>query len=627
MRRWMSCAAITLTAAMTAFTPGVVADPVASVAEATWSGSQLRMSVLAKSVPLGEDLTKSAVRVSVRGTTVAGTVRYAESSISNTTTAQSMMIVIDSSGSMTGDKQRATNRAVSQFLAIAPANAQIGVVSFSRTARLLTAPTTDRAAVLNAVAGLKSSGDTALFDAVTLAANALGDSKPCTLLVLTDGQDTTSKASLADTEQVLSSGVCAASFVGLQTDKPTFTLLQLLAVAGRGRAFTAADADGIAGVFVQSLTTTNAAIEIVADFPAGFPNRDQAISIDLSISGIHVGLTARAAPVGPPAASPVTSTVLFSLAATVFASIFLLIWLLTEGTDRARRRRVDALITEYAMRRVESGAAPHEDTVVETLEDLIRPILVKSKRSAPLALRLEGAGLDLSAEAWTLIRLGLSLVFAIIAGVASGTAVTALAVGVPAGFMAPQAWLNRRRAKRCKRFEEGLPDALMLMASSLRSGFSLDQAIVAASDQAESEVSGELRRAVQEIRIGSPLEAALDRIADRTDSSDFRWVVTALRIQRKSGGNLAELLITVSHTVRQRAQMGREVAALTAEGRLSAYVLIGLPIVLFAFIMLTQPSYLEPLWMTSTGLLLSGSGVVMLLVGWLAMKRLIRVDV
>ena len=626
MRRWMSCAAITLTAAV-ALAPGVIADPVASVTEAAWSGSQLRMSVLAKSVPLGEDLGKSAVRISVGGTTVDGTVQYAESSITNTTTAQSMMLVIDSSGSMTGDKQRATNRAVTQFLAIAPENAQIGVVSFSRTARLLTAPTTDRATVLNAVAALKSSGDTALFDAVTLAAHVLGDSRPCTLVVLTDGQDTTSKASLADTEHVLSSGMCAASFVGLQTDKLTFKSLQELAAAGRGRAFTAADAEGIAGVFAQSLTTTNAAIEITADFPAGFPHRDQAISVDLSINRIHVGFTARAEPVGPPAASPVTSTVLFSLAATVFGAIFLLIWLLTEGTDRARRRRVDALIAEYAMRRIESTGVVHEDTVVETLEDLIRPILAKTKRSAPMALRLEGAGLNLSAEAWTLIRLGLSLVFAIIAGIASGTAVTALAVGVPAGFIAPQTWLNHRRAKRCKRFEEGLPDALMLMASSLRSGFSLDQAIVAASDQAESEVSGELRRAVQEIRIGSPLEAALDRIADRTDSSDFRWVVTALRIQRKSGGNLAELLITVSHTVRQRAQMGREVAALTAEGRLSAYVLIGLPIVLFAFLMLTQPSYLEPLWKTSTGLMLSGSGVVMLLVGWLTMKRLIRVDV
>jgi tight adherence protein B len=279
------------------------------------------------------------------------------------------------------------------------------------------------------------------------------------------------------------------------------------------------------------------------------------------------------------------------------------------------------------MRRIESAAEQREDSVVETLEDLIRPVLARTKRSAPLAVQLDGAGLDMTAELWTLIRVGLSLVLATLAGVLSGSAATAIAVGIPLGFVAPQMWLKRRRRKRSRNFEEGLPDALMLMASSLRSGFSLDQAIVATSDQAENEVSTELRRAVQEIRIGSPLEAALDRIAERMDSSDFRWVVTALRIQRKSGGNLAELLITVSHTVRQRAQMSREVAALTAEGRLSAYVLIALPLVLFAFLMLTQPTYLEPLYKASVGLMLTAVGVAMLLIGWLLMKKLVQVDV
>jgi tight adherence protein B len=627
VRRMMSCAAITLVAAVTALAPVAAADPVASVTSATWQGYQLHLSLLAKSVPMGQDLTQSVAKVTVAGTTVDATVQYSKNSLPDETAAQSIMLVIDSSGSMTGDRQKATNRAVTQFLDSAPTNAQIGVVAFSKTARLLTAPTADRSKVLQAVDQLKSSGDTALYDAVTLAAHVLGDAKPCTLLVLTDGQDTTSKATLGGTEQLLSNSVCSASFIGLQTDKAAFKSLELLAAAGHGRAFTAADSAGIAGVFVQSLTTTNAAIDVIADFPANFPDRNRAISVDLSIDSIHVGLTARADPVGTIASGTVTSTVLFSLAATVFAAIFLLVWLLTEGTDRARRRRVDTLIAEYAMRRVEHPDAVHEDTVVETLEDLIRPILARTKHSVPMGLRLDGAGLNLSAEAWTLIRLGLALALSVFAGVASGSAVTALAVGFPAGFAGPQFWLSRRHAKRCKRFEEGLPDALMLMASSLRSGFSLDQAILAASDQAESEVSTELRRAVQEIRIGSPLEAALDRIADRTSSSDFRWVVTALRIQRKSGGNLAELLITVSHTVRQRAQMGREVAALTAEGRLSAYVLIGLPIVLFAFLMLTQPAYLEPLWQTPLGLMVSGGGIVMLLIGWVLMKRLIKVEV
>ena len=626
MRRWLVGGALAMSALLALSVPSA-ADPVASVTTAAWHGSRLTINMLAKSVPLGIEQATVTADVTVAGVTVPANISYATSEVPDTATVQSLMLVIDSSGSMTGARQRATNRAVAKFLASAPSNAEIGVVAFSKKARLLTAPTTDHERVRTLVNSLRPAGDTAVYDAVSLAVHVLGDAKPCTVLVLTDGEDTASRQPIGSVEDALTKSPCTASFVGLQTDEKVLGSLERLAAAGRGRAFTAADAEGIAGVFVQSFTTANASIAVEADFPANFPDRNRAISINLTINDAHVGLTARAAHVGPAETNLVTSATLMTLAAVLFVSMFLLVWLLTEGTDRARRRRVESLINEYAMRRVESSEPQQEDTVLETLEDFIRPVLEKTNRTAPLTVQLDGAGLNMTPELWTLIRAALALFLAIIAGIGSGSMAAALIVGVPIGFMAPQAWLARRRVKRGKAFEEGLPDALMLMASSLRSGFSLDQAIVAASDQAENEVSVELRRAVQEIRIGSPLEAALERIAERMNSSDFQWVVTALRIQRKSGGNLAELLITVSHTVRQRAQMGREVAALTAEGRLSAYVLIGLPIALFAFLMLTQPKYLEPLYQTSMGLMISGVGVVMLIIGWLLMKKLVQVDV
>ena len=603
------------------------ADAVASVTSATWHESRLTLNVLAKSVPRGIDGSLVAANVTVAGTTVAAQLSYAATDVPDTSTVQTVMLVIDASGSMTGERQAATTKAVSAFLDAAPLSAEIGVVAFSGTARLVTRPTSDHAAVLTAVQGLKPSGDTALYDAVGLAASVLGNRNPCTMLVLSDGEDTSSRKSLAQVEAALTDSQCTASFVGLRTNPKAFASMEELAAAGRGRAFKANDAQGISGVFIQSFTTTNASIAIVADFPIGFADRNRAISIDLALADLHVGLTARARAVDEPVTNAVTSATIMSLAAIMFVSVFLLIWLLTEGTDRARRRRVDALITEYAMRRVESSDAVHEDTVIETLEDLIRPALAKTKYVSATAVEIDGAGLDVSVELWTLIRIALGLVLAGILGVATGGLGAALLLGLPLGLMLPQMWLSRLRAKRSRNFEQGLPDALMLMASSLRSGFSLDQAIVATCDQADSEVAVELRRAVQEIRIGAPLESALERIAVRMASADFQWVVTALRIQRKSGGNLAELLITVSHTVRQRAQMSREVAALTAEGRLSAYVLIGLPIALFGFLLLTQPTYLEPLYKTTIGITITIIGAVMLLVGWLLMKKLVQVDV
>lgn len=604
-----------------------VADPVASVTTASWSDSRLTIDLLAKSVPLGFQAEGLSADITVAGTTVPGNVTFAGVEVPDTSTVQSLMLVIDASGSMTGERQRATTRAVKLFLASAPSNAEIGVIAFSARARVLAKPTTDRDAVLALVSALRPSGDTAIFDAVRLAAKVLADTTPCTMLVLTDGEDTASTADLAAAQSALSGSECTASFIGLQANKATLGSLQDLAEAGRGRVFRAVDAEGIAGVFVQSFTTTNASIAITADFPAGFADRNRTISVDLRLGANHVGLTGRADPVAEDEPEQAPAQVLLTLAGLIFISIFALIWLLSEGSDRARKRRLEILIAEYAMKRVPAGHEPEEDTVLETLEDLVRPVLARTKKVGSLSTQLDGASVNMSPELWTLLRLALALGLALVAGIPSGSPVTAIVVGAPLGWMLPQMWLARRRAKRGKAFEAGLPDALMLMASSLRSGFSLDQAIVAASDQSENEVSKELRRAVQEIRIGSPLEAALERIAERMDSSDFTWVVTALRIQRKSGGNLAELLVTVSHTVRQRAQMGREVAALTAEGRLSAYVLIGLPLVLFAFLMLTQPSYLEPMWKTSMGLMMTAVGVVMLLIGWLLMKRMVKVDV
>lgn len=200
-------------------------------------------------------------------------------------------------------------------------------------------------------------------------------------------------------------------------------------------------------------------------------------------------------------------------------------------------------------------------------------------------------------------------------------------VGAVLGWLLPQRYLEFQRSKRRRAFEAGLPDVLMLIAGSLRSGFSLEQAVASASDQTGSEVAAQLRRAIQEVRLGGTLEESLERVAIRTQSEDVRWVVTALRIQRKSGGNLAELLTTAAMTIRERGALAREVRSLTAEGRLSAYILIGLPIGLFVFLFATRRDYLEPLWTTSTGIMLLVGGLSLTVVGWLWMQKMVKVEV
>jgi tight adherence protein B len=140
-------------------------------------------------------------------------------------------------------------------------------------------------------------------------------------------------------------------------------------------------------------------------------------------------------------------------------------------------------------------------------------------------------------------------------------------------------------------------------------------------------MAAELNRAIAETRLGGVLEDSLDRVADRMGSNDLRWTVMAVRIQQRVGGNLSEVLETTAATIRERASMRRKVVALSAEGRLSAYILIGLPILLFGFLYLVRRPYISLLWTTTPGLVLSVIGVVLMVVGWFWMRSLSKVEI
>ena len=135
----------------------------------------------------------------------------------------------------------------------------------------------------------------------------------------------------------------------------------------------------------------------------------------------------------------------------------------------------------------------------------------------------------------------------------------------------------KRSSRRKKRSSKALPDTLQLMAGSLTAGLSLAQSIDTIVNEGTEPIASEFRRVLVETRLGVSLETALEGVAERFDSKDFAWVVMAINIQRRVGGNLAELLNTVAATIREREYMRRQVAALAAEGKLSAFVLGGLP--------------------------------------------------
>ncbi len=173
---------------------------------------------------------------------------------------------------------------------------------------------------------------------------------------------------------------------------------------------------------------------------------------------------------------------------------------------------------------------------------------------------------------------------------------------------------------------EHLPDTLQLIASALtRAGFSLAQAIDAVVREDLQPIAGEVSRALAEVRLGGNLEDGLDAIADRMDSDDLHWTVTAIRIQQGVGGNLAEILLTIAGTIRERAFLRRHVRALSA--RLSAYVLVALPVLIGIWLFASATQYMRPLYTTPVGELALGAAIVMVVLGTIWMRKMINIKI
>jgi len=192
---------------------------------------------------------------------------------------------------------------------------------------------------------------------------------------------------------------------------------------------------------------------------------------------------------------------------------------------------------------------------------------------------------------------------------------------VPAGILA---YLSVLTARRKSKFDEQLPDTLQMLTGSMRAGHSLLRAIDASARESDAPMSEELSRIVNETRIGRDLGESMAEVSTRTGSEDFGWISQAIEIHREVGGDLAEVLDHVGETIRDRNQIRRQVKALSAEGKMSAAVLMGLPVVLFFALILINGQYAKTFTSTVPGFLMLGAAAVMLTAGGFWLSRLIK---
>jgi tight adherence protein B len=280
------------------------------------------------------------------------------------------------------------------------------------------------------------------------------------------------------------------------------------------------------------------------------------------------------------------------------------------------------------------GAAPTpsplapEDSALESAKVAAAAMLKRNKSlEAKIANRLEGAGSKWRPAEWLLFHAGIFLLSSVVGLLlGAGNLVVGL-IFMALGAIGPWFYLGFRRSRRKKKFERALPDTLQLMSGSLAAGLSLAQSIDTIVRDGMEPVTSEFRKVLVETRLGLSLETALQGVAERFQSKDFAWVVMAINIQRQVGGNLAELLDTVAGTIREREYMRRQVAALAAEGKLSAMVLGGLPPAFLLYLLLANRSYVMVLFTRPIGWAMLGFGAVILSVGIFWMSRVVKVEV
>ena len=237
------------------------------------------------------------------------------------------------------------------------------------------------------------------------------------------------------------------------------------------------------------------------------------------------------------------------------------------------------------------------------------------------------AGLNLRASEFVVICGGVMLIFMLLFFTISSGSLLMGAIGLGIGYLIPILIVKRKISQRRKKFNDQIADALVLISSSLRSGYSFMQAIEMVSREMHPPISEEFYRVLREINLGVTTDEAMNHMAERIDSVDLDLVVTAVLIQRQIGGNLTEILDNIANTIRERVKIAGHIRTLTAQGRMSGIIISLLPVLLGAVIFLLSPGYITPLFTQTAGKFMIIAAVVNELVGIMLIRKIVDIKI
>ena len=595
------------------------------------SGSKFPDRAYALTLPRPTRLTASDVQLTENGRAVSNL------SISQAQGAEArrfgVVLAIDTSGSMHGRPLEAALRATRAFVRHRNPSQPVAVVSFAGDVQVVQGFTTDAAAIDRALQAVRPGrGGSRILDAAVRSVELIRAAKmpSGSAVILSDGADRRSQAPADEVAAAATYANARVYTIGLRSKSSDFGTLNLLAAATRAEFSAATSLMDLARVY-ERLGSRLAHQYVLRYRSAAGPSRR--VRVAVRIAGLRGVAEARyATPALPQAHRPPFShspaeTLWLSPGAAVAIALIVAV-LLVLGLFVLLRPRTASL-----RRRVASYVGEEEPK-----EDVAR-------RAALTSRMRQGAGRSLEKARWwpTFVekldigrvqvapqKLLAWVAIATLALVALLTFFTGkpimavLALGVPLGA---RALLERRVAKQRKLFVEQLPDNLQVMASAMRAGHSFSGALSVVVADAPEPTRAEMARVVADERMGVAIDTALAGVVRRMDSKDLEQVALVATLQRETGGNTAEVLERVTETIRDRLALRRMVQALTAQGRMSRWVLTAIPVLLLAVITALNPAYVNPLYTSPVGQLLLGAAAFMVFCGSLIIGKIVKIQV
>jgi tight adherence protein B len=320
--------------------------------------------------------------------------------------------------------------------------------------------------------------------------------------------------------------------------------------------------------------------------------------------------------------------ILIGLVVCIAIGLFAVVRMLNKGAPN-----VDDRLVQFAGNGLEAEAAPDFRTRVDTA-------VTKTERGSRISRDLARADLKLTAGEFVLLKIaGAAVMAGVVAWLSTRVlgrfdlmaSVGGLIFGAAIGSFFPDIYVKSRAKSRVAKFNNSLADTTAMLASSLRSGYSLLQSMDLVSKEGSGPVASEFRRVVQEVGLGLSAEAALANLLRRVPSDDLDLMVTAINIQHEVGGNLSSILESIAHTIRERVRIKGEIRTLTAQGRISGYVITALPVGLAIFMTVINPGFMAPIF--TWGLppkawcCLPVTSGAMIIAGYFAIMKIVDIDI